>query len=639
MNLMLEAALDYASRGWLVFPIHEMLPNGSCSCRTRCLSPGKHPYTRWQTSEPATTDGGKITEWWTRWPDANIGVATGPRSNLLVLDVDNGRSVDIGGGVLMSEGDHSLRVLALEYGDLPPTLAQRTGSGGTHFLFAYPEDEREYRNRTGFAPSLDVRGDGGYILVDPSNHQSGHHYTWLNEGPVLPAPDEYLALFRRDRPSPIEPLAEGEKVGEGGRNDHLFKIGSYYRGVKQLGFDEIFGILMVKNLSDLEEPLSTAEVRRIARNAAARDVNDDDPTADFSDAPGTGVDHGGDRDGANGEIDPGADLAMSLFELTTAKLTPPDPLVHDFIDSGTGIIIAGPPGVGKSWLGFSMALSIATGMPYLDEYATTQHPVLVIDEEGTEWGDQSRMALLLEGLGIGSVKDIPLYFAIGKDFKLDQTRGLNAVRRMIDRYQPKLVMIDSLARAHTGDENLSKDMARFFGVTQKLKRHAGSAFMFIHHVRKASILDSDDPGELIRGTSEIRAWVDTAFVVKRGSEGNDMVVHNVKQRWREELPSFGVRLLKDIEGQWIKLGHMGPIEVTDNSTSGMQNRIISILSELAVEGESATVAAIAYRLGRSTNTTRDHLKRLVAGGMVREHPTRQGTVYLLTTNATGSAAS
>src|SRR5262245_24679689 len=83
----LRVALRYAKRGFRVFPCHEIERDGYCSCRaTACKSARKHPRIKdWQIL--ATTIEEHIREWWTQWLTANIGIACGQGSNLLVLDV------------------------------------------------------------------------------------------------------------------------------------------------------------------------------------------------------------------------------------------------------------------------------------------------------------------------------------------------------------------------------------------------------------------------------------------------------------------------------------------------------------------------------------------------------------------------
>ena len=156
--MLLKAALSYVRRGIPVFP---------------CEPGGKRPLTYngfWE----ATTDMRRIKAWWDRWPAANVGVPTGKRSGLLVLDID-----------LRDGGPESLIALERENGPLPRTARARTGGGGVHVFFRYPA-EKEVRNSAGWlGPGLDVRGEGGYVVVPPSRTQGV--YEWMERAPLTEA--------------------------------------------------------------------------------------------------------------------------------------------------------------------------------------------------------------------------------------------------------------------------------------------------------------------------------------------------------------------------------------------------------------------------------------------------------------------
>lgn len=162
MSRMLKAARYYAQIDWPVIPLHSV-KDGRCTCnRDNCNSPGKHPMTRHGVKD-ASTDLDVVARWWKRWPDANVGVATGGAVGV-VLDVDG------------PAGEKSLQELIALNGALPDTIEAVTGSGGRHILFEAPSIA--IRNKVRFAPGLDVRTDGGYIVVTPSVHTSGQDYTW-----------------------------------------------------------------------------------------------------------------------------------------------------------------------------------------------------------------------------------------------------------------------------------------------------------------------------------------------------------------------------------------------------------------------------------------------------------------------------
>ncbi|MEQ1824082.1 MAG: DUF3631 domain-containing protein [Fimbriimonadaceae bacterium] len=244
-----EAALAYGELGRRVVPIHGIV-DGWCTCGDPdCESPGKHPrFKGWQ--QEATCDPAKIREWWKKCPHANIGLLTGGQVNALDSDPRNG-------------GDKSLEGLLMEHGKFPDCPVQDTGGGGNHFLFATP-----IGLKSGEHPGIDVKGEGGFIVVAPSNHISGKKYQWqlgseLGAVEVPPAPGW---LARRAAPKVLaSPAEQGEKYTKGGRNNYLASIAGRLRRAG-LAEDEIEGALKVTNARDCLPPLGNGEVAKIAKS-------------------------------------------------------------------------------------------------------------------------------------------------------------------------------------------------------------------------------------------------------------------------------------------------------------------------------------------------------------------------------------
>ena len=182
---LVDAALALAKLDLRVFPVHGIAAAGRCTCgNAACPNAGKHPrLSAWQRK--ATTDPQQIRRWWSREPRANIGIATGELSGLLVLDVD------VGDG---KPGLASLGELEARHGARPRTWEVQTGGGGLHVYLRHPGGDRRIGNRAGILPGLDLRGDGGYVVAPPSLHASGRRYTWLEAGdaPEVPAPAGWL---------------------------------------------------------------------------------------------------------------------------------------------------------------------------------------------------------------------------------------------------------------------------------------------------------------------------------------------------------------------------------------------------------------------------------------------------------------
>jgi len=249
-------ALWYAARGWPVFPCHPPTTRG-CSCRRDCGRVGKHPRTQHGLKD-ATTDEATIRRWWGMWPGANIGIATGAVSGLVVLDEDSYKG-----------GSSSREELERSYGPLPETAQQLTGGGGVQYLFGHPGTHVKNGVET-LGPGLDLRGDGGYVIAPPSLHISGKRYGWEwssqpDEVPLAPIPPWLLALCQDT--TRRETVDAGEVIPQGKRNDMLFRCGCQMR---RQGFSQavILAALREMNTTQCQPPLDASEVEQIASSCA-----------------------------------------------------------------------------------------------------------------------------------------------------------------------------------------------------------------------------------------------------------------------------------------------------------------------------------------------------------------------------------
>jgi predicted P-loop ATPase len=168
----LAAALDFARRGIPVFPVNPLT---------------KKPATAHGLKD-ASTSKQQVQIWWKQAPKAMIGVPCGSASGLWVIDVD----VDQGKGI---DGIATLGKLTAQHGALPTTLTSVTPRGGTHYLFAW--NGAGIRNSTGkIGRGLDVRGEGGYVILPPSRRADGASYRWSPDGgqQAVEAPAWLVAL-------------------------------------------------------------------------------------------------------------------------------------------------------------------------------------------------------------------------------------------------------------------------------------------------------------------------------------------------------------------------------------------------------------------------------------------------------------
>lgn len=262
---------EYIAQGWQVFPVYEIAADGRCACGSppgRSCSPGKHPRTP-RGLRDATLDPRVAAAWWEKWPTANVGVATGRASNLVVIDLDVKPALDDRPAL---DGVAELVRLEAAHGALPDTLRSRTGRGGLHLFFAYPEGVEAIRSSAGaVAPGIDVRAEGGYVVVPPSNHESGAHYVWLNPDvrQLAELPPWLLERVsaRRARREKADPGAAAtppvRDLPEGKRNAGLTATAGRMRRAG-LPVEAIAAALRVENAQRCKPPLPDDEVDRIA---------------------------------------------------------------------------------------------------------------------------------------------------------------------------------------------------------------------------------------------------------------------------------------------------------------------------------------------------------------------------------------
>ena len=128
----------------------------------------------------ASKDPSIIKGWWAKWPNANIGIATGPISELIVVDVDG------------EAGSAKIAALVANYGLLPFTPRVKTARGW-HIYFSLPKGISVPNSAK---DGLDIRCDGGYVVGPPSVHASGIHYQWENEAKLAVAPGWLIEYAR-----------------------------------------------------------------------------------------------------------------------------------------------------------------------------------------------------------------------------------------------------------------------------------------------------------------------------------------------------------------------------------------------------------------------------------------------------------
>lgn len=467
-NAILSAVLRYIARGWRVLPVA-----------------GKMPTLKDWTKK-ASTDPQQIQDWWNQQPTANVGIATGAGSNLLVLDVDPDKG-----------GEESLRRLEEQHGPLPITPQVLTGGGGQHYYFQYPNVE--IKNSTGkLGRGLDIRAEGGQVVAPPSVHpKTGRTYEWEgahhpDDIPLAAAPDWLLTLLTA-KTMGRAPETTGVFL-DGDRNDSLTREAGKLRrnGLSQ---PELEAALLAMNKERCQPPLSDHEVRKIATSVAR--YSPKDATVGVS---------------------------RALFRrVSDIQARPIRWLWEERIARGKVSMIAGNPGLGKSQVTASMAAVVSTGGTWPVDGTPCQIGNIVIlsaedDPEDTlrprleaAGADLSRVFILdaiAEGTGADGSE-----IRRGFDLKTDLSR-LGVMLEKIGG--AALVVIDPIT-AYLGatDSHKNAEIRALLSPLADLSAKHGAAVVCVSHFNKNS------NGEALMRVTGSLAFVAAAravFVVARDPE-------------------------------------------------------------------------------------------------------------------------
>lgn len=248
-----EAAHDYVERGLAIIP----------------LGVGKkEPVTKSGLND-WTDNPGQIDVWWGQGehagkrgnPSYNIGMACGQVSGgIIAIDLDCHSDE--------ANGLHFLHDWEVEHGKLPETWTQITGSGGKQLFYRAGQD---IRNSANGEIGVDVRGNGGYVVLPPSLHPCGDCYEWSispDDMDVADADDKVYDFIRA--------VSKTKKRGDGwnaektgipseiteNRNETLFSLGRSFLS-RGTGHDEVATLIRSLNATICRPPLPEVEVEKL----------------------------------------------------------------------------------------------------------------------------------------------------------------------------------------------------------------------------------------------------------------------------------------------------------------------------------------------------------------------------------------
>jgi hypothetical protein len=601
---------DYVSLGWKLFPCHH-ISDGVCSCGDmNCDSPGKHPRTA-NGVKAATGNLDQLRSWWQQFPGCNWGLATGQPSGVVVIDIDQRK----GGFDSFDEYEQNRRAP----GDFGSTLVAATGGGGRHILLKPPPGV-QVKNRVNWRPGVDIRGDGGYVILAPGNHISGGFYEWVNWGTsVMDAPEDWLRDAgtgggSNSGDSSIKDLTVDSFLGgieEGARDDTLFKMACRLR--RQLNDNRAaVTILVLAAAANSSPPFPEKDALKKIEQAFLQD-HSDEYRSPF-----------------------GAPDSMASYSLADVARSMEGERI-DWLIKGVWLtggygMVAGAEKTLKSYLTILFALSVASGRAIRPEWEVNKaRPVLVFTGEGGRklWLRRARHLGSVLNLSRADVDALPVVIIDGIQPLSSQAFESTLTAQIAGTPELGLVIIDPFY-SYQGEDAAQAGNVMVAG--QKLARlnslvtEHGIALMIVNHFTKA--------GAGVLSLSSItqagpREWSDTWVLlghrktpdVERGEFHMRMVVGSRQGFGRDLDVSWHIgRFNEDtLEHEGEPSFSVGTNQPAESRFSPMAQKVLQfIVDNDKSEGLPLSRGGIAVvkELGGSKGAREKGLNELIAAGLV-----------------------
>jgi len=445
---ILEAALYYAQRGWRVVPLSERDRDKKIVPR-----PGKVPIiAEWPVN--ASTDFDTIHDWFREYPFANVGIATGEKSGIFVLDVDG------------EQGEASLIDLETTFGKLPQTYEVET-SRGRHLYFAQPLGVRtkSSASETEIGLKLDVRGDGGQVVAPPSIHpETKKQYKVKRDVAPAPAPKWLLDLVNAARQN--RRLTDNlipDKVKKGSRNAEMTRIAGKLRRQGSTAA-EMLAFMKQANTDRFFPPLKDSDLVTIANSIAKKDP-------------------------ARVLIDGRLNEAEFVISLASEGKDEPTtwrwPL---FLPRGMLIGWGGDPGLGKSTMAYTVAAAISKGdaLPGDDGLEKYEPSNVIILSAEDDINKTIRPRLRVAGADMKHIKIIAALTNVSQPVSFPQ--HLTQLAEIVRESSASLVIIDPLD-AFLGediDSHKNAEVRRAIMPLAQIAESTNATVLILGHLNKSS---------------------------------------------------------------------------------------------------------------------------------------------------------
>ena len=329
----------------------------------------------------------------------------------------------------------------------------------------------------------------------------------------------------------------------------------------------------------------------------------------------------------------GHSASLKLWTPHEVLTTPAPPLnwIYDpWLGAGDVVILAGEPGLGKSWVALDLFFRLSLSRPWAgkNNLAGPQR-VLYVDEENNFRLVRHRMRKLVNGMDLSIANLDPAYlaasYAMEQGINLDDPASLELLKRKLDQVRPQFIIFDSLVRIHHRDENSNAEMAALFGMIKALARNIGAGAIVIHHLGKST---KDRPSgriaERIRGASDIIAAGDQVWGLERADDSLTMT--HIKCRYDRESGPVAVSLddVNDAEGLILNY------QQEDEDVSATIHNCLAQAGAMGCQRQTLEGEVARAGFKSAPRLVTKHLGKLNATGTVRKQKDGRIVRYWLT---------
>ncbi|MBU1164778.1 AAA family ATPase [Patescibacteria group bacterium] len=306
---------------------------------------------------------------------------------------------------------------------------------------------------------------------------------------------------------------------------------------------------------------------------------------------------------------------IKLDEFIKKDIEKPSWVAERLIPKKGTTFLAGYPESFKTWILIELARCVASGGLLFGKIPCPKGKVLIINEEDNESYIKNRI------LQLRIRSSLEIYLLIGQGIKVDDPEKINFLSRWVKENNITLVCLDSFARIHTKEENISNQIAMVFEGINQLKK-AGASVLITHHLRK-KVNGQQLTAHDLRGSSDILAAVDCSITMQ--AEGDIITINQNKLRTDQKLKPFAVEALFNRPANSLELICHDEIGVSVPKQEIDMNKILAVLDKQEHRNRGEIVECLKGSL--SSKKIDPLLKRMVQKNMIKETPGKHNAKF------------